>query len=166
MHKVRRASRDELAFLRGIANYQFRFNIGGLIFPEGVLLKISRNTGKIREVLRPDGSSIATVRASTYTFSLRLSTASQILKVLPPPKLRVVVVNEVSKDLLENRSTVFSRHVLSLDEGLRAGDEVIVTDEEDRLLCVGRLILSPYEVLHFIRGGAVKVRECVGDAGG
>ncbi len=166
MYKVRPASKDELLFLREIANYQFRSHIGPSIFPEGVLLKISRNTGKIREVLAPDGTSIATVRASTYTFSLRLGTASKILKLLPPPKLRAVVADEVSRDLLENRSTVFSRHILRLDEDLRAGDEVIITDEEDNLLCVGRLLLSPFEVIHFIRGGAIKVKECVENGGG
>ncbi len=165
MYKVRAANRKELLFLREIANYQFRANTGSSLFPEGVLLKISRNTGKIREVLSPDGTPIVTVRASTYTFSLRLNAASKILKLLPPPKLRAVVTDEVSKDLIKNKSTVFSKHILRLDKDLRAGDEVIVTDEEDNLLCVGKLLLSPYEVIHFIRGGAIKVKECVRNGG-
>ncbi len=162
MHKVRPAKPEELDFLRAILNYQLRVNVGDHVFPEGVLLKISRNTGKIREVLTPDGNeSIVSVVASTYTFNLKMYAAKIIHKHVPPPKLRVVVVNEVADDIVEQKSTVFARHIITIDDELRAGDEVLVVDESDRLLCVGRLLLSPEEVLHFIRGPAVKLRECV-----
>lgn len=162
MHKVRPARPEELDFLRAILNYQLRVNVGDLVFPEGVLLKISRNTGKIREVLTPDGmEAIASVVASTYTFNLKMHAAKIIHKHVPPPKLRAVVVNEVADDVVEKKSTVFARHIITIDDELRAGDEVLVVDESDRLLCVGRLLLSPEEVLHFIRGPAVKLRECV-----
>ena len=161
MYKVRPATEEELDFLREIADYQFHVDIGEKLFSSGTLLKISRNTGKIREVLNSRGLTIATVRASTYTFVLKVSSALEIMKHVSPPKLRAVVADEVAQDIVKNGSTVFSRHILAIDENLRAGDEVIVTDESDNLLCVGRLVLSPYEILHFIRGPAIKVRECV-----
>ncbi len=160
MHKLRPASKEELSFLRVILNYQLGENIAHEVIPEGTLLKISRNTGKIREIFTPEGVPIASVVAATYTLNLKLYAARRIKELLPFPRLRVVVVNEVAEDVVENESTVFARHVLMIDEELRAGDEVLVVDESDRLLCVGRLVLSPAEVLHFIRGAAVKVREC------
>ncbi len=161
MYKFRPPRQEELKFLRAIADFQFHARVGDIIFPDDIILKISRNTGKIREILAADGSSIATVVASTYTYHLRINSAENLLKVLPPPKLRAVVANEVAEDVITNKSSVFARHVLTIDGDLRSGDEVLVTDESDNLLCVGRLLLSPYEVLHFIKGPAIKVRECV-----
>ncbi|MCD6324227.1 MAG: hypothetical protein J7L55_03875 [Desulfurococcales archaeon] len=163
MHKIRPATPEELRFLRAIADLQLRREIGHLLFPEGVLLRISRNTGKIREVLTPQGRSIATVVASTYTLHLRLWAAIDLLKVHGPPWLRAVVADEVAEDVVNSKSSVFARHVLAIDDELRPGDEVVVTDESDKPLCVGRLVLSPEEVLHFIKGVAIKVRECVGN---
>jgi uncharacterized protein with predicted RNA binding PUA domain len=164
MHKIRVAKPEELVFLRAIADHQFRSNVGEFLFPNGVLLKISRNTGRIREVLSPDNVRIASVRASSFTFNLTFYGASILHNILNEPLMRVYVVNEVAQDILSG-NTVFARHVIKVDENLRAGDEVLVVDENDKLLCVGRLTLSPYEILHFIRGAAVKLRECGRDGG-
>lgn len=149
---------DEIRILRSVANYQFRAGVGPYFIPDNALLKISKNTGRIREVLTSDGRRIASVRASTFTFNLTLYGGSILHRLTNG--LRVGVVNDVVKYVVTGGS-LFSRHVLSIDEGLRAGDEVLVVDEGDNLLCVGRLALSPYEVMFFTRGVAVKLRECV-----
>ena len=162
MHKVRRAKPSELRRLRAILEHQLGISgIGEKVFPEGVLLKISRNTGKIREILAPTGETIATVLASTYTFNLKLPAAKIIHENIPPPKLRVVIANEIAEDLVTYGNSAFAKHILYVDEDLRAGSEALVADENDNLLCVGRLILSPDEIIHFITGPAVKLRECV-----
>jgi len=163
LHKVRKAKPSELRRLRAILEHQLGVSgIGEKVFPEGVLLKISRNTGKIREILAPTGETIATVLASTYTFNLKLPAAKIIHENIPPPKLRVVVANEIAEDLVTYGNSAFAKHILYVDEDLRAGSEALVVDENDNLLCVGRLILSPDEIIHFITGPAVKLRECVG----
>ncbi len=162
MYKVRKAKPLELRRLRAILEHQLGVDgIGEKVFPEGVLLKISRNTGKIREILTPSGEIIATVLASTYTFNLKLLAAKVIHETVPPPRLRVIVVNEIAEDLVTFGSSVFAKHVMYVDDDLRAGSEALVVDEDDNLLCVGRLILSPDEIIHFIIGPAVKLRECV-----
>ncbi|MCD6428782.1 MAG: tRNA-guanine transglycosylase [Desulfurococcales archaeon] len=161
MSLVREATTEEIRYLRAIINHQLGVDVGDVLFKEGVKLKISKNTGKIREVLDSSGRRLASVRASSYTFNLTLLAARVIHEVVRPPRLRVVVVDEIAPDIAKS-STLFARHVLSIDENLRAGDEVLVVDEKDNLLCVGRLVLSPLEVLHFIRGPAVKLRECSG----
>ncbi|RLG79995.1 MAG: pseudouridine synthase [Thermoprotei archaeon] len=157
---IREAQEEELRCLRAIANHQFRADIGEKLFPRGVLLKISKRTGRPREVLTSSGEVIVTLRPSTFTFNLTLYSGRIIHACTEPPKLRVVVVNEVANDVKLGGS-VFARHILRVDEELRAGDEVIIVDEDDRFLCVGRLVLSPYEIMHFIRGPAAKLRECV-----
>ena len=161
-NSLRPAKPDELHFLRSLANYQFRANIGDKFLPNNanVRVKISRNTGRIREVWLND-KRVASLRASSYTYILTIEGGKILHKLIPFPSLRVVVVNEISDDILANPTNVFARHVIMIDENLRPGDEVLVVNEDDKLLCVGRLHLSPYEVLHFIRGVAVKVKECV-----
>jgi uncharacterized protein with predicted RNA binding PUA domain len=159
LYIIRRATPEEVKKLRYIANYQFREEVAHHLIPEDIYVKISRNTGRVREVLSDEGIRIASIRASTYTFNLSLYGASILHKVTK--KLRVVIASEVAEDVVKG-SSVFSRHVMSVDEDLRAGDEVLVVDECDNLLCVGRLFLSPYEVMFFTRGVAVKLRECRG----
>ena len=78
----------------------------------------------------------------------------------PFPKLRVVVQQEVTQFISEGRS-VFARHVKSVDPQLRAGDEVLVVDEQDKLLAVGKAHLSPQEMIDLTRGVAVKTRHSI-----
>ena len=159
MSIVRKATSEELRYLRAIINHQLGVDVGNTLFENEVKLKISRNTGRIREVYDRYNRRLASVRASSYTFNLTLIAAKIIHRIVKPPKLRAVVVNEIAPDITRS-STLFARHILSIDEDLRAGDEVLVVDEEDNLLCVGKLVLSPIEILHFIKGPAVKLREC------
>lgn len=164
--RLRRATHEEVAILRAIADYQFWEGAGHALIPDGALLKISKRTGRIREVLDPvNMKRIASLRAATHTLIPTLYGASLLKPTAPYPRGRVVVVDEMAEDIL-GKSSLFARHVLRLDHLLRAGDEVLVVDEGDDLLCVGRLVLSPEEVLHFIRGAAVRLRECVGDEAG
>ncbi|MEM4519772.1 MAG: PUA domain-containing protein [Sulfolobales archaeon] len=159
MDLVREATRSEVKTLRAIADYQFRSDVGNKFIPDNALLKISKNTGRIREVFTSDSKRIASIRASTFTFNLSLYGGSVLHKLVNG--LRIIVANEVVKYVVSGGS-LFSRHVLGVDEGLRAGDEVLVVNEDDDMLCVGRLALSPYEIMFFTRGVAVKLRECVG----
>lgn len=157
MYVIREATREEVESLRAIANHQFRINIGSKLIPGDVLLKISKNTGRVRELLTRDGVKIAAVRASTFTLNLSLY-AARILHE-STKKLRAIIASDVANYVV-NGTSVFSRHVLDVDPSLRAGDEVLVVDESDKLLCIGRLMLSPYEIMFFTRGVAIKLREC------
>lgn len=159
---VRRTTPEELTSFRAILNYQLRVSIADVILPDDLLVGVSKNTGRVRALIDPEnGEVLATVVAQTHTLNIRLSLARKLHKLVPPPRLRLVVVNEIVPDLLEARSSVFSKHVLSVDEELRAGDEALVVSEDDELLCVGKLLLSPDEILQLLTGPALKIRECV-----
>jgi uncharacterized protein with predicted RNA binding PUA domain len=67
-------------------------------------------------------------------------------------------MSDVSEFIAEGRS-VFAKHVVEVDERIRAGDEVIVVNEEDEILGTGKAILSGDEMLLFERGIAVKIRH-------
>lgn len=57
--------------------------------------------------------------------------------------------------------SVFAKHVVEVDEEIRANDEVVVVNTADKLLATGRAVLSAFEMLEMERGMAVKVRQGV-----
>lgn len=63
---------------------------------------------------------------------------------------------------MEAGKTAFAKHVIEIDQELRAGEEVLVTDKADRLLATGQLLLSPVEILSLDSGAAVDVRVGTG----
>ena len=70
----------------------------------------------------------------------------------------VNVQNEVSEPITLG-GDVFAVHVVKADEEIRAQNEVIVLDEKNQVLAVGRSILSGPEMMVFKVGVAVKVRH-------
>ncbi|MFX1582448.1 MAG: PUA domain-containing protein [Promethearchaeota archaeon] len=142
-----------------MANYQFNAPIGHLLFPDKCKVEVSKTSGRIRRVSL--GSTIlATVRAHDGMIVLTIEGGKRLHKALSPPKLRVVTDQEVAKFIAEGRS-VFAKHVKSVDPQIRAGDEVLVTDEEDMLLAVGKAHLSPREMVDLSHGVAVKTRHSI-----
>ncbi|MEM2021854.1 MAG: PUA domain-containing protein [Zestosphaera sp.] len=159
---VREMTSEELRTFRAILNYQLRVDIADRVLPQGLLVGVSRNTGRVRALINPITREIlATVVAQTNTLNIHLSLARTLHSLTSPPKLRVVVVDEMVTDLLEAGSSVFARHIIAVDESLRAGDEGLVVSESDELLCVGKLMLSPDEMLQLLTGPAVRIRRCV-----
>ncbi|MEO3992695.1 MAG: PUA domain-containing protein [Desulfurococcaceae archaeon TW002] len=106
-----------------------------MILPDNSLVGVSKNTDKIRALIDPASREVlAMMIAQTHTLNIRLGLTEKLHKLIPPPKLRLVVVNEMVPDILKARSSVFSKHVLSVDKELRAGDEALVVNEDDELL--------------------------------
>ncbi len=159
---VREATSEELRSFRAILSYQLGVDIAGRALPQGLLVGVSRNTERVRALIDPITREIlATVVAQTNTLNIHLRLARTLHSLTSPPKLRVVVVDEMVPDLLEAGSSVFAKHIIAVDESLRAGDEGLVVSEGDELLCVGKLVLSPDEILQLLTGPAVRIRRCV-----
>ena len=143
------------------ADYQFGPGAGEVLASRGIRVEVSKRTGKPRYVYDSDGRLLATIRWSDGFLALTLEGARLLKQHLKPPRLRVVIKNDVRDFVKEGRS-VFAKHVIKVDPEIRCGDEVIVVDEEDNLLAVGRAVLSSYEMLAFNSGVAVRVRRGVG----
>ncbi len=154
--KLRRAERWEVERLRVIADYQFGLGAGACLIPDDALLGISPNTLRVREVRDGEGRLLATLRANDYFYSLSLEGARRLLECFEPPRLRALI-----DPRLAPHNSIPSRAVIEVDEGLRAGDEVIVVDERDSLLGVGRLRLSPLEIKAGVYGEAIRLRRRV-----
>ncbi|MEM4447192.1 MAG: PUA domain-containing protein [Nitrososphaerota archaeon] len=153
---MRKADYWVLRKLRLIADYQFFPGAGRILFPDDVEVSFSSRTGRFKEV-RFGGVLIASFRSDEGTLALGLKGAELLLKSTQRPRLRAVIKREVARAVAEGRS-VFAKHVVEADPEIRPWDEVIVVDEDDRLVAVGRAVLNGEEMVAFSRGIAVKTR--------
>ena len=153
---------EELLMLRSIANYQFGYKVGPYLVPDNVIVGKSPNTLRIRYIYDERRRPIATLKPSDYLYTLHILGGMILHRVLSYPKLRIVVHNNVAK-FIRDGYNVFSKHIVDFDEKLRAGREVLIVDQDDNLLAVGKLKLSPVEIASVKRGEAVRVRHTIED---
>jgi uncharacterized protein with predicted RNA binding PUA domain len=158
------ASYAEIRKLKTIASYQFSSTIADCLFPpdEKFFIQYSIATNKIRNILDHNLRLFLVLRAQDYLFSLTEISGQIIKKCSDKPKFRFVVLNDISQFIKEGRN-VFCKFVLESDESIRAGDEVLVVNEDDELLAIGRARVSGEEVKHYKRGIAVIVKREVKD---
>lgn len=153
--------KDMLGFRKIIAlsNYNFGEEITNLFFNnmDDCLLERSKKTDKIK-FINHKKNLLYTLRPTSGYFSLTLYAAKHIIENIPPPKLRAVVKSEVSEFIKKGRNA-FCKHIIKIDENLRPNDEVIVVNEEDELLGIGKLKLAVDYVLSFDRGVGIKIRK-------
>jgi predicted RNA-binding protein (TIGR00451 family) len=146
----------ELRRIRGIANYQFGPGSGVALFPDNVSIDYSRNTGKIR-LVRIGDLIVASLRPTDGLFTLTIFGAESLISSMHKD-YTVIVKDEVSEFVSQGKN-VFAKHVLEAGEKIRPGDEVIVLDQKNRVIAVGRALLIREEMLSFKVGVAVKTRR-------
>lgn len=149
--------RNELQQLRSIADYQFGKGVGAKLFPESVEVMYSKATGRIRYV-NLNGKRLATLRPMDGLLSLSITAAKLIVENAALARCFVTVRRDVS-EFIAGGGDVFAAHVVRVDDAVHAKDEVIVVDEDNRVLAVGRALLSSTEMRAFRTGVAVKVRH-------
>ncbi len=142
--------------VRTIADYQFGRGAGEVLFPDSVEFKFS-TTKKVRQIML-DGNRLATVRARDGMLTLGITGAKALHAFIKYPGQRVVV-NKDAAPFVAKGKTAFARHVVAVDNEIRAGQEILVVDEKDKLLATGKAVLSPLEMLAFKKGIAVDVRS-------
>ena len=147
--------------IRSIADYQFGKGVGAKFFPEDSEIVFSRNTGKIRYVYL-ENDLLATLRPTTGLFILTISGAKRMMCELESPKLWVRIEDEAEPFVSKGRS-VFAKHVIEVDEEIRPNEEVIVLNNQNEVLAVGRASLTGIEMKTFCKGVAVNVRHGVAE---
>ena len=147
--------------VRAISDYQFGKEITDILFNdlENIRLQRSLATNKVRYIYHNDDL-ILTLRPNNGFFTLSLFSAREIINNVGFPKLRVIVLNEISEFIMKGRN-VFCKHVVDIDENLRPLDEVVVVNQKDELLGIGKLKLPVTYVKSFTRGIAVNIRKGV-----
>ena len=84
--------------------------------------------------------------------------AKRLHNAMPYPQNRVVVNEDSEPFALEGKS-VFCKFVTDCDDSLRSNDEVLIVNEEDKLLAYGKTLLGACEIKEFMTGQAVKTRK-------
>lgn len=163
---LQRLSRDKddnfyflLQKIRSIASYLFHLNIqeSELFFPDNIEIEISKKTQRIRYIFI-DGKLICSIRPNDGLILLTIMGGEILKKIIKPPRLRVKIKDEVAEFVSQGRN-VFAKHVVDADIEIRPHSEVLVVNESDDLLAIGKANLNREEMLAFQKGVAVKVRH-------
>lgn len=147
----------DLAKVRRIADYQFGYGYGEKMFPPGTTVTRSRKTGRIRGIFL-DGKLLGTLRAHDGFFTLSIEGAKRLHNAAPFPEHRVSV-NEDSAEFNSKGFNVFFKFITSNWEHIVPGNEVLVVDKNDKLVAVGKSVLSGMEIPDLSSGVAVKVHK-------
>jgi len=142
---------------RAVLDMQFGRGAGDLLRLGKVELVKSERTGKIRNVMI-DGVHALSMRASDGRFSLKMEGARLLMRLLPPPRMRVKVEDEPA-EFAAKGNNVFAKFVVDCDPDIRPGDDVMVVNTKDELVAVGRALMNREEMLAFRRGIAVRVKD-------
>ena len=152
-----RYKKDDVRKLKAIADYQFGWGAGEALFKGNINVEKSKKTGKIRHIY--DGKTlIVNMRASDSYLVLSKEGARRLHAACEYPKNRVVVNKDSEPFALDGKS-VFSKFVVECDENIRSNDEVLIVNEDDRLLAFGKSLLSAIEIDNFQTGQAIKTRK-------
>jgi predicted RNA-binding protein (TIGR00451 family) len=116
-----------------------------------------RNTNKIR-YLNYNNKLLLNLRPNTGLFTLSFYAAKKIIKNTTPPRLRAIVENDISNFIKRGRN-VFCKHVIDIDDSLRPLDEVIVVNQNDELLALGKIKIPVPYIKVFSNGMAINVRK-------
>lgn len=145
--------------VKAISDYQFGQSITDILFEDEneINFEFSKNTGKIKHIYDKD-KLILNLRPTNGFFTLSLFSAKKIIESIPPLKLRAVVMNEIS-DFIRIGRNVFCKHIIDIDDNLRPFDEIIVVNQENDLLAIGKLVIPVPYVRSFKTGIAIKVRK-------
>ena len=145
--------------IKGISDYQFGIDITDILFDESENIRIerSKNTNKIRYIYYENNLMLA-LRPTNGLFTLSLFSAKKIIENTQPPRLRAIILTEVS-DFIRKGRNVFCKHIVNIDNNLRTLDEVIVVNQNDELLGIGRLKIPIPYIKTFKTGVAVNIRK-------
>jgi len=143
--------------VRSVADYQFGRGDGAGLFPANVKISYSKATGRIRYVSL-NGERLATHRPTDGLLSISICAARFLAENSRAARCFVTVRDDVAKFIAEG-GDVFAAHVVKVDDAVHAKDEVVVVDGNNRVLAVGRALLSGLEMRAFKTGVAVKVRH-------
>ena len=148
--------------VKAICDYQFGQAITDILFEDEseIHFIFSRNTGKIKHIYR-ENNLLLNLRPTNGFFTLSLFSAERIINSTPSPKHRAVVMSEISEFIRKGRN-VFCKHIVDIDITLRPNDEVIVVDQSNDLLAIGRLVIPVPYVKSFQTGIALKISKGIG----
>ena len=147
---------EDIQRLRAIADYQFGYGAGELLFSEEIRIEYSRNTSRPRHIFLGDVL-LANYRPTDAVFTITIAGAERLNK-LSGFSGYVVVMDDVLEFIVQGKN-LFAKHVVEAGSSIRPDDEVIVRDTKGNVVAVGKAVLTSEEMLRFENGQAVNVRR-------
>ncbi|MHA1266784.1 MAG: PUA domain-containing protein [Candidatus Helarchaeota archaeon] len=152
-------SEHQRELLKQKIRYQFSLTSTELdqFVPADLIFEVSKKTGRLRLIYEGD-TLWGMIRPNDGFFLFSPLSAKTLIRIVPSPRLRVVVQSAVAEFIRKGKN-VFAKHTVDCDPSLPPYSEIIVVDEEDNPLAIGKLLLTKDEMLSFNIGVAVKVRK-------
>jgi len=147
--------------LKALMMYQWGNNAGDVTSIDGLQVVFSRSTGKIRHVTL-DNDIIFTVVPTTGLLTPTFK-GGEILMQHNIDDGFIVTMEEDAAEFVAKGKSALAKFVKNASSELKAGEEVLVVDEQHELLGTGRALLSGSEMLAFNRGVAVIIRHSSND---
>ncbi|MFX0107560.1 MAG: tRNA guanosine(15) transglycosylase TgtA [Candidatus Hodarchaeota archaeon] len=142
--------------LHALLAYQWNLNVNPTHFDELEII-ISRSTGKIRHVKR-NNSVLYTVVPTTGLLTPTFE-GGALLREWGITDDYIVVIDSEVREFVAKGKSALAKFVKQASSNLLAGEEVLVVDEDQDLLGVGRANLNGRDMLSFVRGVAVSIRH-------
>jgi 7-cyano-7-deazaguanine tRNA-ribosyltransferase len=143
--------------LRALLAFQWNINPSNVKGAVNLEFVMSKSTGKIRYV-KHDDEVLFTLVPTTGLFTPTFEGGLQLMKMKIDERYRIVISDEVSEFVARGKSAL-AKFVIHASPLLRAGEEVLVTDERGNLLGVGKALLNGGEMMAFSKGAAVNTRH-------
>jgi len=143
--------------IHAILKFQFETDVFEKILNiNNIKIDFSRNTGNMKYIYI-EKERILSYKPTTGMFTLSIGGAKLLHSHSSNTNHRVIISSEV-EDFIRQGKSVFSHHVIQIEENLRIGSEVLVVNEQDDLVAIGKLSIPPsYAGLSV--GQAVAVRK-------
>ena len=143
--------------LKALMMYQWGENAGEVANIDGLQVVFSRSTGKIRHVTL-DEDIIFTVVPTTGLLTPTFKGGEILLQQNIDEKF-ILTMEKDAAEFVANGKSALAKFVKVVSSELKAGEEVLVVDEQHQLLGTGRALLSGSEMRVFDRGVAVIIRH-------
>jgi 7-cyano-7-deazaguanine tRNA-ribosyltransferase len=143
--------------LRAILSYQWGGKTSGVMDSATLDVVLSRGTGKIRYV-KSGEDILFTMVPTTGLLTPTYRGGLLLLNAGINPEYVVTMDSEVAEFVAGGKSAL-AKFVKRADTNLRAGEEVLVVDESQKLLGTGKALLTGKEMMQLERGVAVSMRH-------
>ncbi len=143
--------------INAIISLQYSPEILSFFEKNNIYVVKSPKTGRIKYVYL-ENKLIGTIRATDERFVPTIYGAKILREKMKKSRLTIQVTSDAAEWIAKGR-TVFCKHVIALDEEIRPREEVFIIDEDNRLIALGKSVLSGREIKEKKKGKAVKIRK-------
>jgi 7-cyano-7-deazaguanine tRNA-ribosyltransferase len=140
-----------------LLSYQWDIYREDLVEREQLSATYSKTTGKIR-FIKSNDKILFTLIPTTGLLAPTMDGAKVLLEYGIPEQYKVIMENEAAEYIAKGKSTL-AKFVHSVNPTLKAGEEVLIFNEENQLVGVGRSVLTAREMKELDRGVAVSTRH-------